>query len=71
MQATGIGMVVATPALAKLMMNQYAGRRADSHGRVPLMVAGGIGSAIGNVGTALASSIVGVCGARYNGFDII
>ena len=35
MGATGIGLVIAAPALAKLLLNHASGRRADTHGRVP------------------------------------
>ena len=62
--ATGVGLVVAAPAVAKLALNRAAGRRADSHGRVPLMAAGAATSAVGNFACAAASSIGGVCGAR-------
>ncbi len=62
--ATGVGLVVAAPALAKLMINRAAGRRADTHGRVQMMVGGATISAVGNFVTALANSIGGVFGAR-------
>jgi MFS family permease len=64
MGATGIGMMIAAPALAKLALNRAAGRRADSHGRVPLMASGAAISAAGNFLTAAAGSMAGVCGAR-------
>ena len=64
MGATGIGMVVAAPTLSKLLLNRYAGRRADSHGRVHMMVGGAALSSCGNFLTALATSMSGVCGAR-------
>lgn len=62
--ATGVGLVVAAPALAKLMINRAAGRRADTHGRVQMMVSGASISAVGNFVTALANSIGGVFAAR-------
>ena len=62
--ATGIGVIVAAPALAKLAINRAAGRRADTHGRVQMMVSGATISAVGNCLTALANSIGGVFGAR-------
>jgi DHA1 family multidrug resistance protein-like MFS transporter len=64
MGATGVGVVVAAPALAKLALNRAAGRRADTHGRVHMMVGGAATSAVGNFLTAVANSIGGVCGAR-------
>ena len=64
MGATGVGLVLAAPALAKLLLNNYMGRRADTDGRVPMMVAGGGISAVGNVCTALVTSIPAVCGSR-------
>ena len=64
MGATGVGFVLAAPALAKLCLNNYMGRRADTHGRVPMMVAGGAVTAFGNICTAFASSIPAVCGSR-------
>ena len=62
--ATGIGLVVAAPAFARLAINRAAGRRADSHGRVHMMVAGASVSTLGNCLVALAKSIGGVFGAR-------
>lgn len=62
--ATGVGLVLAAPALAKLLLNNASGRRADTHGRVPMMVSGGLITAVGSMCTAVASSIPSVCGSR-------
>ena len=57
-------MVIAAPTLSKLLLNRYAGRRADSHGRVHMMVGGAAISSLGNLLTAFATSMRGVCAAR-------
>lgn len=64
MGATGVGLVLSAGAIAKLCLNNAMGRRADSHGRVPLMVMGGAITALGNICTAFASSIPAVCSCR-------
>ena len=64
MGATGVGLVIAAPALAKLLLNTASGRRADTHGRVPMMVAGGAINACGNFLTAFAQSITAVTASR-------
>lgn len=62
--ATGVGAVIAAPALAKLLLSQAAGRRADTHGRVGLMRGGAAVSAIGSGATAVVDSLPAVCGSR-------
>jgi hypothetical protein len=61
--ATGVGLVLSAPALAKLALNHASGRRADTHGRVPMMVAGGLISAAGNACTGDIPSCVAAAGA--------
>ena len=40
--AFGIGLLVAAPSLARLVLNNTAGRMVDSRGRVPMMVGGAL-----------------------------
>ena len=52
--ATGIGMLIATPALARLALNLPLGQLADTVGRVPLMKYGTLATSLGCVGTGLS-----------------
>ena len=51
--ATGIGMLMAAPAIARLALNLPYGRVADTVGRKPLMRWGTLVTALGSVGTGL------------------
>ena len=51
--ATGVGMVIAAPSAARIILNIPLGRLADTIGRKPLMWAGTALTATGTVATAL------------------
>ena len=56
--ATGIGALVAAPSAVRVLLNMPMGQLADRIGRKPLMVAGTIASAVGGIGTGLASTLM-------------
>lgn len=64
LSAAGVGAVLAAPSMTKLVLNQWAGRWADSSGRVPLMAGGEIVAAAGVAATGLATSLPAMLAAR-------
>lgn len=64
--ATGIGALMAAPAVARLALNLPLGRLADTWGRKPLMQYGTLVTATGSIGTGLLmhSGLPAVLGAR-------
>eukprot|EP00927_Polykrikos_kofoidii_P045491 TRINITY_DN39507_c0_g1_i1.p1 TRINITY_DN39507_c0_g1~~TRINITY_DN39507_c0_g1_i1.p1 ORF type:complete len:497 (-),score=52.00 TRINITY_DN39507_c0_g1_i1:76-1566(-) len=58
LSTAAVGFVVTCPSITRLLMNMPAGQLADRFGRKPLMVGGTLLSAIGGIGTGLASSFV-------------
>jgi len=62
--ASGVGAIVAAPSATRVVLNMYFGALADRVGRKPLMVAGTLTSALGAVGTGLASSLATLIPAR-------
>lgn len=51
--ASGVGMLIAAPSLARLLLNLPLGRLADTVGRKPLMQYGTMAASAGAVGTGL------------------
>ena len=67
--ATGVGLIVAVPSLATLLLNVPCGRLSvgvlcDTKGRVPMMVGGSALTSIGNVLTGLSISMFHLLPAR-------
>jgi MFS family permease len=61
---TSVGLLVAVPSLARACINLPAGRLADVLGRKRPMIFGSFLDAAGNLGTAAASGLNGMVGAR-------
>ena len=57
MGASGVGIVLATPALMRVLLNAPCGQLADRVGRVPMMAAGEAAAAVGIAGTGLATGM--------------
>ena len=55
--AAGVGLLVALPQLSKLLFNLPAGHYVDVLGRKPLLIAGTLIDAVGQLGTGLAGSV--------------
>ena len=55
--ASGVGLVVAMPSIARLLLNLPLGALSDAYGRKLPLVVGSIVEAIGSIGTALATSL--------------
>lgn len=55
--ASGVGVMLSAPALARLLCNLPFGKISDKYGRKPLMVIGPLINAIGTAGTALAPNL--------------
>lgn len=62
--ATGVGTILSTSALARLLANIPMGRAADTLGRRPLMIAGGGTVAAASVATGLATDLPSLLAAR-------
>jgi len=58
MGATGVGVILSSPSITRILVNQPLGRAADRYGRKPLMVAGTLIMAASSVGTGLATSFL-------------
>jgi MFS family permease len=54
LSAAGLGLVLAMPSAARLIVNYPLGKLADTWGRKPLMVTGTVLTAVGIMGTGLA-----------------
>lgn len=65
--ATGVGLLLAAPSLARVMFNLPAGALVDSFGRVPCMIAGEMFAALGCLGTGLALSLNTMLPVRFMG----
>ncbi|CAK9019978.1 unnamed protein product [Durusdinium trenchii] len=65
--ATGVGLLLAAPSLARCLFNLPAGALVDSLGRVPCMVMGEIFAALGCLGTGLAWSLSSMLPVRFMG----
>lgn len=55
--ATGVGLVLAAPSVATLLLNVPLGRLCDVYGRKPLMWSGTALTAVGTISTGFASSL--------------
>ena len=65
--ATGVGLLLAAPSLARVVFNLPAGALVDSFGRVPCMIIGELFAALGCLGTALALSLSTMLPIRFMG----
>ena len=65
--ATGVGLLLAAPSLARVLFNLPAGALVDSFGRVPCMIAGEMFAALGCLGTGLALSLSTMLPVRFMG----
>eukprot|EP00434_Breviolum_minutum_P022174 symbB.v1.2.019575.t3/scaffold1605.1/size109642/3 len=65
--ATGVGLLLAAPSLARVIFNLPAGALVDSFGRVPCMIAGEMFAALGCLGTGLALSLNTMLPVRFMG----
>ena len=54
---SGAGLIIATPSVARGVLNLFVGRMCDKHGRKPLLVGGTAIMAVGAYGTAGATSL--------------
>lgn len=63
--AAAIGVTIAVYGLARFVVNLPAGRAADRHGRRPLLALGGLITALGNAGCALAPDYPTFLFARF------
>ena len=64
MGASGVGVVLATPALMRVLLNAPCGKLADKVGRVPMMAAGEGLAAVGVACTGFASGVGEMIAAR-------
>ena len=62
--ANGVGLIVATPALAKLLLNLPIGHLADTIGRKPPLILGTLIEAAGSFATAFATTLSDLIPAR-------
>lgn len=65
--ASGVGFLMAAPALARIIFNLPAGALVDTWGRRPAMVVGQLAAAVGCLGTAFGGSLVAIMGFRFLG----
>lgn len=65
--ATGVGLLLAAPSLARVVCNLPAGALVDTFGRVPCMVFGEVLAALGCLGTGLAMSLSTMLPVRFMG----
>ena len=65
--ATGVGLLLAAPSLARVVCNLPAGALVDSFGRVPCMIIGEMFAALGCLGTGLATSLSTMLPVRFMG----
>lgn len=65
--ATGVGLLLAAPSLARVIFNLPAGALVDSFGRVPCMIAGEMFAALGCLGTGFALSLNTMLPVRFMG----
>mmetsp|Transcript_52797 Transcript_52797/g.171789 ORF Transcript_52797/g.171789 Transcript_52797/m.171789 type:complete len:558 (-) Transcript_52797:78-1751(-) len=63
--ATGVGLLLAAPSVAKLLANLPAGAMGDSFGRVRCMVAGTCISALGILGTGTVGTLAVMLPIRF------
>ncbi|GAB5355185.1 hypothetical protein AAMO2058_000184300 [Amorphochlora amoebiformis] len=56
MGPSGVGIILSSPAMVRILVNQPLGRAADRWGRRPLMVAGTLIMAASSVGTGMATT---------------
>jgi len=62
--ATGVGTILSTSSLARLLLNIPMGRAADTYGRKPLMVGGGCTVALASIATGMAGSLPTLLASR-------
>ena len=62
--ASGVGMILSTSALARIVLNMPFGRLADKIGRKPLMVGGQLLTAGASIGTGFATSLPALLACR-------
>ena len=65
--ASGIGLILSTPAVARIFLNIPFGKAADIYGRRPLMIGGAIISAAGSFSTYAAHTVLTIIPARLLG----
>ena len=65
--ATGVGLLLAAPSLARVLCNLPAGALVDSFGRVPCMILGELMAAVGCLGTGLATTLGSMLPVRFLG----
>lgn len=63
--ASGVGLLLAAPAVARIIANLPAGALSDSIGRVKCMAAGTALAAAGTLGTGLVSSLPALIAVRF------
>lgn len=64
LSATGVGVVLAAPSVARLAMNSACGRLSDARGRVPMMAGGELLAAGGVAASGLAVDLPSMLAAR-------
>uniref|UniRef100_A0A7S3K5Q6 Major facilitator superfamily (MFS) profile domain-containing protein n=1 Tax=Aureoumbra lagunensis TaxID=44058 RepID=A0A7S3K5Q6_9STRA len=62
--ATGVGFVLAVPALMRVALNATAGRLSDRIGRIPMMTFGEFIAALGIIGTGISGGFLDMVCAR-------
>ena len=62
--ASGVGLILSTSALARIVLNMPFGRLADKVGRKPLMVGGQLLTATASIGTGLVTSLPALLAMR-------
>lgn len=62
--ASGVGLILSTSALSRVLLNIPMGRMADKIGRIPLMVGGQTLTAAASIGTGLAGSLPALVACR-------
>ena len=62
--ASGVGMILSTSALSRVLLNIPMGRAADKIGRIPLMVGGQTLTALASIGTGFAGSLPALLACR-------
>ena len=64
LSASGVGLIIAMPSAARLVLNLPLGFLVDAIGRKPPLVIGTLVEALGSIGTACASSLLTMCPPR-------